>query len=116
MCFSGRDLLLGLDGPVSSDVEALTDGNMSWMPLTGATTSFKPLCPWPKWSLCGCGWPGNSSCNEGSNLRLSRDDEVVSDALGAALAGAATVRTVPPRAASPNVKTAAVLAMRVLIM
>ena len=75
--------MLGLDGPVSSDVEALTDGNMSWMPLTGATTSFKPLCPWPKWSLCGCGWPGNSSCNEGSNLRLSRDDEVVSDAVGA---------------------------------
>jgi hypothetical protein len=33
-----------------------------------------------------------------------------------ALAGAATATTAPPKAARPNVKTAAVLAMRVLIM
>ncbi|PXX12943.1 hypothetical protein [Mycolicibacterium moriokaense] len=47
---------------------------------------------------------------------LVRDDEVLSDAPGAALPGAATARAVPPIAASPNVNRAAVLAMRVLII
>ncbi len=42
------------------------------------------------------------------------DDEEVE--LVSALAGAAMATTVPPRAASPNVNRAAVLAMRVLIM
>ncbi len=43
------------------------------------------------------------------------DDELVAVS-GAALPGVATARAVPPRAASPNVKMAAVLAIRVLIM
>jgi hypothetical protein len=47
---------------------------------------------------------------------LPDDDDVVPDAEGAALADAATVRAVAPMAAIPNMKAAAVLAMRVLIM
>jgi hypothetical protein len=43
-------------------------------------------------------------------------EDHVPDEEGAALAGAAMVRAVPPRAASPNVKMAAELAMRVSIM
>ena len=69
---------------------------------------------------------GNGLCSLGSTLLpdfallpgvtlcwpLVPDVEVV---LVSALAGAAMATTVPPRAASPNVKTAAALAMRVLI-
>ena len=44
------------------------------------------------------------------------DADDVPDAEGAALAGAATVRTVPPMAAGPNTNTAAVLARRVLMI
>jgi hypothetical protein len=47
---------------------------------------------------------------------LVPDDEVLSDAPGAALPGAATARAVPPIAASPKVNRAAVPAIRVLIM
>jgi hypothetical protein len=43
------------------------------------------------------------------------DEEELPDEDGAALAGAATATTAPPRAARPNVKIAAPLAMRVLI-
>ena len=41
---------------------------------------------------------------------------VVSDGPGAALAGAAMVRAVPPTAADPNTKATAVLAKRVLVL
>ena len=51
-----------------------------------------------------------------SGVVLVSDVEVVPDAPGVALAGAAIATTVPPRAPMPNVNTAAALAMRVLIM
>jgi hypothetical protein len=45
------------------------------------------------------------------DVEVEPDDEVVPDAPGAAYAGAAMVRAVPPMVASPNTKAAAPLAI-----
>ena len=99
-----------VDGPLVAIVESLPDVKVSRRPMTRATGSFQPLCPWPRWGLRGA--VGNGWCALGSNLLLVLDGPFV---LGAECVGAAAAKPLPrPRAARPRTPAMALEAVSFL--